>query len=478
MLAGVLWSATRERTYEASAQILLTPLPETGRSLPRLPLLRVSSDRTRVAQTAASLIDSPAAAEATARTLGAGWTADRVAAAVDVQPDGESDVLSVTAAATDPQVASRLANAFARAALDARDEVLRPIVTSLVAETERELGAQEDSSSPVAVDLAERLADLRAIGTGGDPTLSLTREASAPSAAVGPPPWVLGILSLLAGLAVGVGSALLIDMLGPARVADAGHAAGLTGLPVLARVPALGLLKRARPSQATFRPEAAAALRVLQHQLEMDPQNGRRVLLTGASEGDGVTTSVAELGLTLARAGRDVLLVDVDTRHPELAARLGAPEPPPLGEVLAAGESWERAVVAVPRAAGLELLAIGSHGSLGIPDEIAAELPRVLAETRAAYDYVLVDAPPPAESGEALQIAAGVDTAVLVLRPGRTRLTDLEAALGMLSRAGRWPAGLLIVGGRGPTPPSASRSPGRSTETAAGRAPITRTAGA
>src|SRR5215217_4485002 len=62
VLAGVAWSLTREPTFSASAQVLVTPIPEGEGPLPQLPLLRASSDRTRIVQTAASLLDSPAAA--------------------------------------------------------------------------------------------------------------------------------------------------------------------------------------------------------------------------------------------------------------------------------------------------------------------------------------------------------------------------------------------------------------------------------
>ena len=275
-----------------------------------------------------------------------------------------------------------------------------------------------------------------------------------------------------------MGCALLIDMLRAPRVADAAQAAAETGLPVLARVPALGLLQRVRPSPLGFRPAAATALRVLQHQLELHPETRRRVLFVGVSEGDGGTTSMAEFGLTLARAGHAVLLVDADTRRPGLAARLGAEAPAPLHAVLEAGEGWQRGVVAVPRAPGLKLLVIDAHESMGIPDDLVAELPRVLAEACSTFDYVLIDAPSPNESGEALQVAAAVDTAVLVVRPGRTRWMDLEVATGMLGRAGRWPEGLVVVGGRGPAPPAAPARVGRESEGAHGAASVTRAAGA
>jgi Mrp family chromosome partitioning ATPase len=470
-LAGLIWSAARSRSYEASAQVLLTPLSEGGRSLARIPLLVASSDRTRLAQTAANLLDSPAAAAETARAMGDGWTAERVAASVDVEPEGESDVLSLTATAHDPTLAARLANEFARAALEARDEKIRDIVVPLTTETERELSAVSDPSSPVALDLAERLGDLRSIGTTGDPTLSLSRRAQASAAPLGPSGKLIFLLSLLGGLAVGIGSALVIDTLGPRRIADDDDAVAATALPVLARVPALSLLQRATASPVTFRPAAASALRMLQHQLELESTTRRCIMFAGVSPRDGVTTTVAELGLTLARAGHMVLLVDIDAREPKLASRLGAYEPPPLSDALGSGNEF----VAVPHVSHLQLAAVGRHGSMGIPDDVAAEFPRLVDNARAVFDYVLVDAPPLAASGEALQVMYAVDTVVLVVRPRSTRVADLDAALSMLDRAGRPADGLLLVGGRGPSPPREPAGPGRPAEGASATAPVTRT---
>ncbi len=209
-------SAARESTYEAEAQILVTPIPETERSLPQLPLLRASSDRTRVAQTAANLLDSPAAAELAAEQLGTGWTADRVAAATDILPEGESDILAVTAEADDPDLAARVANAFAESTLVARHEAVAPILESRIAQLEDELQAEPDPSAPAAVDLAERLATLRALRSDeGDPTLSLTQLAEAPTSAVGPSRSLLVIVSVLAGFVLGLGIAIVVDMLSP-----------------------------------------------------------------------------------------------------------------------------------------------------------------------------------------------------------------------------------------------------------------------
>jgi Mrp family chromosome partitioning ATPase/capsular polysaccharide biosynthesis protein len=444
----------RERTYEATAQLLVVPIPETESSLPELPLLRSSSDRTRVMQTAANLLDSPAAAELTAQRLGPQWTAARVDGAVDVLPEGGSDVLSVTAKARNGEAAAFLANEFADAALEARGRLVAPLIANLTKQLERQLRAQRDPSSPLAVDLAERLASVRALGSGtSDPTFALTRKADVPTSPTGPSPLLLALLAVVAGFTAGVGCALLVDMFGTQRLGDAAHAVAVTGLPVLARVPRLRRIDRARSSRAlAFRPAAAPALRTLQYQLELGPETRRRLLLTGGSAGDGVTTSVAEMGMTLVRAGHEVLAIDLNTRNPQLAARLGAPQPEGLAAVLGAGKQWGDALVKVPGAPGMYILAVGEHGSLGMPDEVAADLHSVLVAARERFDYVLIDAPPLADSGEALRVASAVDAIVLVLQLGRTPLEDVDTALDLLARAQRQPEGLLLVGGRASAP--------------------------
>jgi len=477
LLATLVWAAARSPTYEASAQVLVTPLPDSGSALAGLPLLRASSDRTRLVQTAASLLDSPSAASGAAAQMGSGWTAARVAGSVEVQPEGGSDVVTVTARADDPVVAARLANRFAQAALQARGRALGRVVASLTTATERELQAQTDPGSAVALDLAERLSNLRALGTGTDPTLSLTRSAEPPTSSSGLGGATLALLGLLAGLAIGVAAALVVDMLGPPRVDDVAQAVAATGLPVLAQVRGHKRWPRLRGSSPAGSHAAdATPLRRLQYQLELTHGPRHRVLFVGASAGDGVTASVAQLGLTLAGAGHDVLLVDLDPRASELAAWVGAPAPPALSDILAARETWRSALADVPGVPRVKVLAVGAQGPLGIPDDVAAKLPRVLAEARATFDFVLVDAPPLAGSGEALRVVSGVDAVVVVVRPGKTLLGELESACELLGRAGKRPDGLLVVGGHGQPPASDQPAVSPRLDSAPGAAPIGRSA--
>src|SRR5687767_14054228 len=109
-LAGCLaWLSQRTEQYETTSEILVTPLSEGDITFQGLPFLRDYGDATRTIQTAATLVDSPAAAALTARRLGDGWTPGAVSDGVEVGPQGESSVLAVTATADGAQKSADLA---------------------------------------------------------------------------------------------------------------------------------------------------------------------------------------------------------------------------------------------------------------------------------------------------------------------------------------------------------------------------------
>jgi polysaccharide biosynthesis transport protein len=428
VLAAGLWQATRPSTYEATAEILVTPAPDDGGPDRSLPLLRESGDRTRIVQTAATLVDSEGAARRTADELGAGWTPERVAGAVTVEPVGQTDVLAVTAQADDPELATSVANTFAESALGARADMLRPRLDAFLRQVQRELEAQDDPSSAVALELTQRLSELRAVAAAGDPTLSLTRLATTGEGPVGTPSWIIVAAALIAGLAVGVGAALVIDLVAPGRIADPAQVSAMTEAPVLARVPV--------PRSAGGVPPAAvaSAYRTVELQLPADAA-GRRVVLVVSPSGEGAAACVADFGIALAQAGRDVLVVDLDGPGGSLAARFGDSTAP--GGAQANGD----APPPLPRLRLLPVHAVRAGG--GDPREPTD----LLAAVSDRHDCVLVHAPALTESAEALRVAAVVQAVVLVVRLRRTSQTDLDLALRQLYSVDRVPAGVIVVSG-------------------------------
>ena len=125
LIGSIIWLSLRTPTYEASSQVLVSAVqdPEEGLFL-GLDVLRESVDPTRTVQTAASLVESREAAIRTADKLGHGWTADSVLSAIQVSPEGESSILSVTATADTKSEAVDLANTFTTETIAVRSEAI------------------------------------------------------------------------------------------------------------------------------------------------------------------------------------------------------------------------------------------------------------------------------------------------------------------------------------------------------------------
>jgi capsular polysaccharide biosynthesis protein len=199
--AGV-WLAVRSHEYRATAEVLVSLAAYEDDSYIGLPVLQdTPRDPVRAVQTAAELLDSPGAARATARRLGRGWTARRVRAAVSVEHRGESSVLAVQATASGARLAARIADTFARAALEQRRAELSRLAKQLLARR------YETGSPP-----ARQLDRLKALIAGIDPTFSPLNSATTPSSSVATAPWRIIALALFAGAVLGCAAALITEV--------------------------------------------------------------------------------------------------------------------------------------------------------------------------------------------------------------------------------------------------------------------------
>ena len=435
LLASVVWMTQRTPEYKATARLLVNPLPQTDEFL-GLPVLRDSGDPTRTMQTAATLLESPEAAQATADQLGAGWSAQKVLEAVDLEPEGESNILAVTARAEGKKASIDLANAFADATLEERNAALRRTAEPIIArlnQTRARLGPRD----PSATDLENRIVTLETLAAAGDPSTQLSRRAGPSASAAGAPPWLIVFLALLAGVVLASVAALLMEMLGPQVIRDEADLHAVDPGPVLARVPARGRgERRERRSGPAAPPSALASFRGLEFQLGEGP---RAVLFTGAGPGDGTTTCVVDFALELASAGHKAVLLDLDLRRPELASRLGVP-----------GERNDSSspLVPVPGEPEIEVLPGVADATRATLEDLGRRLPELIAEARSRGAFVLVDTSPLGDIEDALRFVPAVDDVVLVTRLGHTREAGVEIARDLLDRVRKPPTGFIVVGGR------------------------------
>jgi capsular exopolysaccharide synthesis family protein len=231
------------------------------------------------------------------------------------------------------------------------------------------------------------------------------------------------------------------------------------GVPVLGQVPELrldlpvekksvegwspALVSYARPNG----PEAEAyrsARRALADAL--GSAGHKAVVVTSPGDGDGKTTTAANLALSLAQSGKRVLLIDCDyrgTKQQELF-RLGR-----LGDSLKSvllNDVDLRVAVRSCEVANLFLLPAGRGPVDGAELLTRAKFKDLVAELKAQYEYVVLDAPPATAEKELKALAEQADGMVLVVRGGPDAAARAKAATSQVAAAGSKVLGAVVTG--------------------------------
>ncbi|HWG07931.1 MAG TPA: P-loop NTPase [Solirubrobacteraceae bacterium] len=443
---AIVFEKTRPAKYNATAQILVSPVANEGTyaGLPAV-ITADSADPARTMQTATSVVESPSAALVTAQQLRGNWTQKNVGQAVAIQPRGESDIVSVTATANSALGAAKLANTYARTALSLHASLLSKeakVQVRQLEEREKLLPAGENAA---ATQLAAQLNALSSVANGHDPNLSLLQAAPIPTAQAGSSKKLIVALALLAGLVIGVGAAVAIEYLNR-RVRDEDELLAIYPLPVLTRVPSLPRGAREVGASELMPPRVREAFRTLQVQLPPGP--GRSIMFTSASPRDGKTSSAVNFALVLAAADYRVILFDFDLRRPDVGRRLNVHAD--FMDLFRMDTTLEELLVEPRSAPGLRVISATPQNDVTpLLEAVGRRLPDLLRSARESADYVIIDTPPVGQVSDALRAAMIVDDIVLVSRPGNTDRTELQHTRELLDRMGHTPTGVVVIGEAG-----------------------------
>ena len=441
LLGSLLWLALRTPDYQAGARLLLNPVSQDDEALVGLPLLRDAGDPTRTAQTAAALTESPGAAAEAAKRLKGEWTSDAVLDAVSVEPAGQSNILALTATADRPALAAKVANTYVAASLEARNVQLQ---TALQAEIARLAAEQKAAGAAAPPELNDRLARLKQLTVQGDPSITLAELATPPAAASGAPWWLVILLALFGGALLGAGAAVLAELRSPRRLTSEAELVSIVPAPVLAQLP--NAWHRFRGQGGAINP-SEIAFRSLHVQLGLLDGRRRSVMVSSPGGGDGKTNLVASLALRLAAEGQDVIVMDLDLHSPRMAHLLGVEPAPGLAAALEPNCSLASALVPVSGIPELRVLPGLHDARLSALHALRVRLPTLLTEARLLGSHVLLDTPPLGTVSDAVLLLDSVDELLVVARVGHTRVSDVEAMRDTLWRAGRTPAGFVVIGG-------------------------------
>jgi flagellar biosynthesis protein FlhG len=159
----------------------------------------------------------------------------------------------------------------------------------------------------------------------------------------------------------------------------------------------------------------------------------RAIAVAGGKGGVGKTTVAVNLGMSLAMAGRDVMLLDADMGLANVDVLLGLAPSRHLGHLLDGSATLEELILEAPH--GLKVIPGGSGArrlaQLGNGEHAAVI--RAFDELPQPPDYLLVDTAAGLSDNVAM-FAAAADDVILVVCDEPASLTDAYALIKVLSR--------------------------------------------
>lgn len=435
----VLISLIQKPVYEATSEVLLQRRstetlfdPNTGQA----------TDPKRALQTEIRVMKSEPVKTAAREQLG-------YSASISATPAGETDVILVRAENTDPAKAAAIANAYATAYIDFRrkqsvDDVLA--AASEVQEKINDLQGQIDAApEPLKQTLIgqqalfkNKLDELQVNATLQSGGAQLVSRATEPTDPVRPKPVRNAVLALVLGSALAVGVVFLVEYLDDSVKSKDDLERAVPGLPVLALIPAATnwkpkdpprLLSLTEPKSPTA--EAYRTLRTAVQFLSVD-NTIRALQVTSANAQEGKTTTLANLGVALARAGRRVTIICSDLRRPRVHEFFGLTNHVGFTSVLLGDVSIAEALQPVP---GIDRLTVLASGPLPPnPSELlqSRRTAEILTRLQADGNFLLIDSPPVLPVSDALVLSKRVDGTLFVCASGLTARKELSHAVDML----------------------------------------------
>ena len=422
----------------------------------------------------ASVIASPDLGARANRRLGAddiavGWA---VTASPPEATSGAytGSTVLVTGVSPSAATAARAANAYAAAFTEYRKAQEQEQVRQAQQVIENQIDAfktVESRQSAEYFTLLQRLQDLDILEATVTGNFRVLVPATTPSAPFSPNPLRNGVMGLAAGLVIGIGLALLLEQF-DTRVRTQEEASAIVDMPVIGAIRKLpGKALEAEPLTVLTDPRglAAEAIRKLRSNLEFADVDGdlKSLVVTSSLQHEGKSLMVCNLALSLAAAGRRVVLVDGDLRRPRVHAYLNLVNLEGVSTVLTGRTELQQALRPVKIGPGLsepagpgatarvaagEALYVLTSGPFPPnPAEVVASrsFAAMIAELRQDYDLVIVDSPAVLAVGDTAAIARCVDGLIFLVDLTRAKRPLLEESARQIGQMPCRKLGLVVI---------------------------------
>lgn len=179
------------------------------------------------------------------------------------------------------------------------------------------------------------------------------------------------------------------------------------------------------------------AYRILRTNIEFSSsvQKTQVLLITSSLQGEGKSTTVANLARAFAYAGTKTLIIDLDLRRPVQHKIHSIGETIGISEVIVGKASCEEAIHTTDMEK-LHLLPCGYRPPNPAEMLSTSKLTEIITSLREQYDMIIIDTPPINLLADAAILTKSADASILIVSAGHTEMDDMRMALDILQRSG------------------------------------------
>jgi capsular exopolysaccharide synthesis family protein len=174
-------------------------------------------------------------------------------------------------------------------------------------------------------------------------------------------------------------------------------------------------------------------------------QGVSRLLVTSAAPQEGKSLIAANLAVALSRMGQRVLIIDADLRRPVLHKTFGIKAAPGLSDLLGRDANPSTGIpIHRTEIPNLFVLPCGSKHSAAAELLSSPNLPILLNNLDAKFNWIVIDSPPVGPVADACIIAPLVQRTFVVVSADATQTAAAGAAFDQLRSAGVTQASAIL----------------------------------
>jgi polysaccharide biosynthesis transport protein len=407
VVAGAaLATALSPKVYEAQTRLFVS----TSGSSDSNALLSGSNFTQQRVKSYADVITTPSVLDPVIASLQLNTTAAKLGGEITATVPLDTVLIEIAVTNTDPRLAAEVADAVGKQ------------FTRTVADLENTTSSK---SSPVKV--------------------TIVSAPTVPTTPISPKPTRNLALGVVLGLLLGLGLALLRDLL-DTTIKNENDCAEVTGATVIGGIAFdPDATKNPLIVQAGPHSRRAEAFRTLRTNLQfVDAANHpRSIVFTSSVPAEGKTTTTANLAITMAAGGARICVVEGDLRRPRLLEYMGMDGAVGLTNVLIGQAELDDAL---QQFADSSVYILGAGSVPPNPSELlgSAAMIQTLRELESRFDVVIIDTPPLLAVTDAAVLSTIAGGTVIVVGTGRVDRDHLAKSLKSLEAVNGRLLGLVL----------------------------------